>query len=152
MPFTVSRRLVFTSLLAVLALVGLAVLIRQPWQHRTKVLSADIPGSYYAVELWEKPYWCFGFGYEYETWFVVRSPVERERWYLIGAEYITLRDVVLLLSSDHSRIRIETDGESERSHMIAEYDFRQGEFRAESEPTVRNTEGWAVLSVEKRGK
>jgi len=30
--------------------------------------------------------------------------------------------------------------------MIAEYNLVHKEFRAASEPTVRNTQGWAVLS------
>jgi len=130
-----------------LVLTGLILVIRQPWQHRTKVLSARIPQSPYVIELWEKPYWFFPFGYEYQTWFVVRSPREGERWYLIDAQYITFRDVVLLVSSDNQRMRVETDGRTTDWHMIAEYDFRRQKFRAVSEPTVRDTKGWAMLTT-----
>jgi hypothetical protein len=86
-----------------------------------------------------------GLGYEYETWFVVRSARGEGRWYLIDDQYITLRDVIVLVSSDHNRIRVETDGEAGGLHMIAEYDIARNEFRAASEPTVQHTRGWAVF-------
>lgn len=126
--------------------VGLALAIWQPWQQMRQVIYAPVPRSHYVIELWEKPYWRLGLGCEYQTWLVVRSAHEKERWYLIDAQYITFRDVIVLISSDHNRIRVETNGGGGASHMIAEYNLVHKEFRAASEPTVRNTQGWAVLS------
>lgn len=134
-------------MIVALMLTGLALVIRQPWQHRTKVLSARIPQSPYTIELWEKPYWVFPFIYEYETWLVVRSSGGAARWYVIDTQYITFRDVALLLSSDKTRVRVETDGRTTDWHMIADYDSRRQEFRAASERTVRGTTGWTVLST-----
>jgi hypothetical protein len=129
-------------------LAGLVLVIRQPWQHRTKVLSARIPQSGYTIELWEQPLRVSPFAYEYETWFVVRPPGEGARWYLIDSQYITFRDVALLLSPDKTRVRLETDGRATDWHMIAEFDLRRGKFRAASEQTVQGTKGWTVLCTE----
>ena len=145
--FRASRIVVSVVAIAALSVTGLALVVLQPWQHKRKVLSTRVPQSQYVIELWERPYWYFGFGHEYETWLVVQSPTGEQSWYLIDAEYITLRDVLVLVSSDYQRIRIETNGRLTDFHMIAEYDFRQRNFRAASEQTVRNTEGWAVLAI-----
>jgi len=147
MPRASKTIVVAIVVMMALMLAGLILAIRQPWRHRAKVLSARIPQSPYVIELWEKPYWLFPFVYEYETWFVVRQPREGARWYLIDAQYITFRDVVLLVSSDNERIRVETDGRTTDWHMIAEYDVQQRRFRAESERTVRDTKGWAMLTT-----
>jgi len=141
------RIAVLGVILTTLALAGLVLAVRQPWQHRTKVLSARVPQCPYQVELWEKPYWRLGLGYEYETWFVVRSPEEGEAWHLIDAQYITFRDVALFVSSDRGRVRVETSGQAAETHMIGEYDFRRKQFKAESEPTVRGKPGWELLSA-----
>jgi len=129
--------------------VALLLAVRQPWQDLRKVLSTPVPGSRHVIELWEKPYWLFGQGYEYETWLVVRSDDGGESRYLIDEQYITFREVTILLSSDGNRIRVETDGAAAVPHMIAEYDFADSRFRAASEPTVRNTQGWVVLAEER---
>jgi len=141
-------RLVGATILLALMLIGLLVLLRQPWQQRRQVLSAEVPDSGYVVELWEEPYWHFGFGYEFETWLVARPPGGGERWHVIDPQYITFRHVVVLLSADPCKVRVETSGRTDATHMIAEYDVCTEEFRAESEPTVRGTEGWTVLAEE----
>jgi hypothetical protein len=134
--------------LVIVALVaaGLILIVWQPWQRLRRVLAASVPGSQHEIELWERPYWHLGLGYEYETWFVMRSASGEGRWYLIDDRYIAFRDTVVLVSSDHNRVRVETDGEAGDFHMIAEYDIGRDEFRAASEPTVQHTRGWAVLS------
>ena len=139
-------RTVVALIIVALIVVGLVLVFRQPWQRLQKVLSAPLPDSGYVIELWEKPYWFLGLGYEYETWFVVKSSHEGERWYLIDAQYITFTEVTILASSDLSTIRVETTGVGTGSHMIAEYDLQREKFRSVSEPTVKNTRGWTVLS------
>jgi hypothetical protein len=130
-----------------LSVAALALVIRQPWQQKWRVVSASIPQSGHVLELWEKPYWCFGFGHEYETWLVVQFPSGERRWNLIDTKYVTLREVLVLISSDRQRIRVETTGRGTDFHMIAEYDLKRRRFRAASQQTVRNTEGWAVLAT-----
>lgn len=151
-PQNVSRRvfasrLLVISILALLVVVALVVLVRQPWQQPRQVLSVEVPASGYVVELWEKPD-RFSFGYEFETWLVARPPGGGERWHVIDAQYITFRHVVLLLSPDRCKVRVETSGRTDATHMIAEYDLCTEDFRAASEPTVRDAEGWTVLADE----
>ena len=143
-PPRLSRTVVALVIVALVPL-GLGLAVWQPWQHLRKVLSAPVPRSHDVIELWEKADWRLGLGSEYETWFVVRSAHEKERWHLIDAQYITFRNVTLLASSDRNRVRVETDGEATGPHMIGEYDFGHDAFRSASGPTVRNTRGWTVL-------
>ena len=142
-----ASRLPVATILLVLMLIGLVVLLRQPWQQPRQALSAEVPGSGYVIELWEKPDRS-SFGYEFETWLVARPPGGGERWHVIDPQYITFRQVVVLLSADRCKVRVETSGRTDATHMIAEYDVCTEEFRAESEPTVRGTEGWTVLADE----
>jgi hypothetical protein len=137
--------MVVLLILALLA-AGLVLIVRQPWQRTRRVLAASLPGGQCEVELWEKPYWRLGLGYEYETWFVVRSATGKTKWHLIDGQYITFRDTVLLVSSDHTKVRVETEGVPGDFHMIAEYDIGRDEFRAASEPTVQRAPEWTVLA------
>ena len=141
-------RLLVASILALLVLAALVVLVRQPWQQPRQVLSAEVPGSGYVIELWEEPYCYFDFTYEFETWLVAKPPGGGERWHVIDPQYITFRHVVVLLSPDRCKVRVETSGRTDATHMIAEYDVCTEEFRAESVPTVRDAEGWTVLADE----
>lgn len=125
-------------------LIVLAITIRQPWQKKKIILSINIPNSTDIIELWEKPY-CYYLGNEYETWFVVKPSSEESKWYVIDKQYITFRKITVLISSDNKYIRIETDGKSTPSHMIAEYNLNNKIFKAESAETVKNKEGWIML-------
>jgi hypothetical protein len=111
---------------------------------RKMVLRATVPHSPYAVELWERPSLDF-IAWEYETWLVVQSD-KGARWHAIDDEYITFTDTALLFSSALDMVRVEVTGDA-GAHMVAEYDLKRQRFRAESEPSVRNSKGWTLLAA-----
>ena len=136
-----------TILILVILAICLAIWYRflSPlWQHKRMVLSVGIPNSTDTVELWEELVTRFIVS-EYETWFVIRSATGKQDWHVIDPEYIQFLKVAVLMSSDSSRIRVETTGISSPSTMIAEYDLRNQMFRAESESSVIGKEGWVLL-------
>jgi hypothetical protein len=112
-----------------------------------KVLTVVIPKSNGTIELWEKPEIDFlSLSLEYTTWLAVRSNSGNYKWYIIDEQYITFRKISVFLSDDQQLVRIETNGESEETHMIAEYNFKKESFVARSEKTVRNEKGWFLLT------
>jgi len=139
------RRAIAVIIVLLIFLIVSALLIRQPWQKEKKVFSVTMPNSTDIVELWEKPFWLFPGITDYKTWFVIRSSDGKENWYLIDAQYITFNKIGVYISSDYSKIRVETTGKTSPSHMIAEYDIKEKTFRAESERSVKDKEGWILL-------
>jgi hypothetical protein len=137
--------LALAVILTLLFLIGFFLCIRQPWGKKRMVLSIPIPNSKSIVELWEARSWNYGLLDENETWFVIRSPNGKGDWYLIDAKYLEFGTVAVFISSDHSKIRVETTGINFPSHMIAEYDLNNKTFRAESEWSVKGKEGWILL-------
>jgi hypothetical protein len=133
--------------LTILLLVVFAVVFLQPWQKKLKVLTVVIPKTNETIELWEKPEIDFyGLGLEYKTWLAVRLNNGNYKWHVIDEQYITFRKISVFLSNDQQLVRIETNGESEETHMIAEYNLKKESFIARSEKTVRNEKGWFLLT------
>jgi hypothetical protein len=117
-------------------------MIRQPWQKKKMILSSNIPNSRDVVELWEKPYWCFGF--EYETWFVVKFHSGKENSYLLE-KYIPFEKVLLFISSDYSIIRVETNQPDPHYFYTAEYDLNKKTLKTKTEESIKNKEGWILI-------
>lgn len=138
-----SRTIIILIILSIFLIVS-SLFLRPLWQQKKMVLSVGIPNSTDTVELWEKPSWNFGLT-EYETWFVIRSSTGKDDWHLIDPQYIQFRKVAVYISSDYSKIRVETTGISTPYHMIAEYDLSNKAFRAVSELSVKGKEGWVLL-------
>jgi len=133
-------------LLALSVAIFLAIILLQPWQRKIKVLTITIPKSNEIMELWEKPYIdFFSFNLEYTTWLRIVFPNRNFKWNLIDKQYITFRKISVYLSTDNKLLRIESNGEQEESHMIAEYDLKKDIFIARSEKSVRNEANWNLL-------
>ncbi len=107
-----------------------------------------IPSSDMTVELWEESRWMYGLvENENLTWFVVRSEVNQEKWFLID-EYIKLTHVIVFISPDGTRVRIEdkrVGAPMPNIVNVAEYNFGTNAFRAVAEESVYGKEGWVVL-------
>lgn len=142
-----SRTIIILIILAI-CLTIYYLLLSPLWQQKRMVLSVGIPNSTDTLELWEDPLWNLGVT-EYETWFVIRSATGKEDWHVIDPEYIQFRKVAVLISSDYSRIRVETTGISSPSHMIAEYDLNSKTFSSGDEWSVKGKEGWLLLKEKK---
>ena len=124
----------------------LALTSTQPWQRKIEVLSVRIPKSNEIVELWEKPnidFLCLSL--EYATWLRIVLPNGSSKWNLIDKQYITFKKISIYISADNKLVRIESNGEQEESHMIAEYSLEKNIFNARSEKSVRNEANWYLL-------
>jgi hypothetical protein len=148
-----TKKLSRTIIILIILTICLAIYYRffSPlWQQKRMVLSVGIPNSTDTVELWEEPLMSpIPIVTEYETRFVIRFSTGKEDWHVIDPEYIQFRKVAVLISTDSSKIRVETTGISTPSHMIAEYDLRNQTFRAEDEFSVIGKEGWVLLKEKK---
>jgi hypothetical protein len=136
------------TIIFVLIFVGvlLALTSTQPWQRKIKVLSVRIPKSNEIVELWEKPNIDFlSLSLEYATWLRIVFPNGSSKWNLIDKQYITFNKISIFISADNKLVRIESNGEQEESHMIAEYSLEKNIFSARSEKSVRNEANWYLL-------
>jgi hypothetical protein len=119
----------------------------QPWQRKIKVLTVVIPKLNVTIELWEKPKIDFiSLSLEHATWLAVRSKNGNCKWHVIDEHYITFRKISVFLSIDQQLVRVETNGESEETHMIAEYNLKKDAFYSRSNSTVRNEKGWFLLT------